>query len=1300
MNFNGNTVTTSLPQRNSVSQQPEHLPDLSETIDSMTAFQRDWEYAEQLQFMEAIEASKAEAARIGIFDFFDQDKGKGKNTSTLSDQQTSNYQTTYTSQRSGMNLRNHQCHTCFEYFSTFAFSENLDDMASSSTDSIYGVVLNCAHGYCLQCMANFLNSRLSEQDVEFPIRCPFNCDTEISEKIADKALGKDGMDLWNQKFAESLMENKVYCPNGKCSVPIDWEVRPGEKDVSIHCPMCRITFCPTCQYNLFDTDLGWEKTRLYENFLHDERYTCEQYQALPIDERNPEDQAILLMAENKNWRRCPSCRTIVELYTGCNHITCRCKTEFCYKCGDLWDKFTERCRRRTCDLWDEQMLLEERNRRQIQVNLQNNPQPAPVNQGINIRRHRFHIRQPVVANQANNIHQPEINVRQPVIANQANDVHQPFIANQANDVRQPFIANQANDVRQPAIQVRQPVFTNQANNIRRHTINIRQPVSADRANAHQPAIHVRQPVFSNQANNTRQPAIHVRQPVFANRANVRQPATNRANVPPFVNQTNVRPTYPRPVITNQAHVNLKNLTARFDVKKQDNVIPRNYNLNLIDLYEKSRERSIKLNPWCKTMIRSLNCGYCNRNFKKSEDLERHLNTTKQHEVYFCCGKQANNADWQQHSHQLSEKFRLYMAGSIVGSYAKTIFNPWIIPRQDSMASSSTDEKSKRLPLDMSSSSSTSLSLPTHNASQLSKKTSNSHLASSRRQNSRHKQLGEIPYGNTLPLVDDGPSSSSSASLPSSSGSGNHSSSDENSPIPIEREESKSTFTIDVSEPLQARNEERINVVSRQKIESKSVLHNQSSDYEIEEKFNFDPHLHSQVGKNNSEFDEKSPTLQSNNNPPLHGQSNSSLIDFANPLNPHQQQIETNHFTLHNQESDAEVESIISDDHSELSLHSLGGGTIPSKTNEQKSVLDSSPDGRTGKPGNRRRRRRTRDKSGGYQSKHQNGSPHPVDSQRINQQQIEPSNYNSHNSNGPSIPQPPIKAPSPEISKKILNYQRPDPHWRPNVPAASHPSLSRNKSISNPSLNSTTRFSTYADVTAINHNKSASIHTEYAPSSLLTTTNNIMSPAPTASMSNGDRENNNQWYSPFSSGFTIQLTPPASPRTSHSHLPSENMTSNTTFSFFSALPSLPTSQTQYKATMRLPPPIGSSSSVSNSFAFPSTPSSPSYLPPELLSSFPNLSSSNINTHNSLPISPSSASFALFGRKIPLSDQEKGELSDDEYNSKLSATPGRMTVGKERSGSRDDRQQSERPQRTTSQYSFFEKQASFASPRNLE
>ncbi len=49
--------------------------------------------------------------------------------------------------------------------------------------------------------------------------------------------------------------------------------------------------------------------------------------------------AVLQMGEKSGCRRCYKCRTLVELTHGCSHITCRCKAQFCYICGAVWDPF-------------------------------------------------------------------------------------------------------------------------------------------------------------------------------------------------------------------------------------------------------------------------------------------------------------------------------------------------------------------------------------------------------------------------------------------------------------------------------------------------------------------------------------------------------------------------------------------------------------------------------------------------------------------------------------------------------------------------------------------------------------------------------------------------------------------------------------------------------------------------------------------------------------------------------------------------------------------------------------------------
>ncbi|KAI1854171.1 hypothetical protein JX266_001312 [Neoarthrinium moseri] len=48
-------------------------------------------------------------------------------------------------------------------------------------------------------------------------------------------------------------------------------------------------------------------------------------------------EAVLKIGEASGWRRCYKCRTLVELTQGCSHMTCRCKAQFCYVCGGVWD---------------------------------------------------------------------------------------------------------------------------------------------------------------------------------------------------------------------------------------------------------------------------------------------------------------------------------------------------------------------------------------------------------------------------------------------------------------------------------------------------------------------------------------------------------------------------------------------------------------------------------------------------------------------------------------------------------------------------------------------------------------------------------------------------------------------------------------------------------------------------------------------------------------------------------------------------------------------------------------------------
>ncbi|PVH71728.1 hypothetical protein DL98DRAFT_387736, partial [Cadophora sp. DSE1049] len=49
-------------------------------------------------------------------------------------------------------------------------------------------------------------------------------------------------------------------------------------------------------------------------------------------------QQVLQAADENGWQRCYSCRRLVELDIGCNHITCHCGAQ--YICAQRWKTCT------------------------------------------------------------------------------------------------------------------------------------------------------------------------------------------------------------------------------------------------------------------------------------------------------------------------------------------------------------------------------------------------------------------------------------------------------------------------------------------------------------------------------------------------------------------------------------------------------------------------------------------------------------------------------------------------------------------------------------------------------------------------------------------------------------------------------------------------------------------------------------------------------------------------------------------------------------------------------------------------
>ncbi|KAJ5332483.1 uncharacterized protein N7506_006266 [Penicillium brevicompactum] len=111
--------------------------------------------------------------------------------------------------------------------------------------------------------------------------------------VAMQVLNYQELRAFSERALEWTAKDRVYCADPTCSAFIPaFHI----KDEHGTCPKCR------------------KKTHLPCRSLAHPAVDC------PMDENLP---AVLEIAEAEGWKRCPHCRTMVELSRGCNHMTCR-----------------------------------------------------------------------------------------------------------------------------------------------------------------------------------------------------------------------------------------------------------------------------------------------------------------------------------------------------------------------------------------------------------------------------------------------------------------------------------------------------------------------------------------------------------------------------------------------------------------------------------------------------------------------------------------------------------------------------------------------------------------------------------------------------------------------------------------------------------------------------------------------------------------------------------------------------------------------------------------------------------------
>ena len=181
----------------------------------------------------------------------------------------------------------------------------------------------CGHYYDIACVTDLFQSATRDESL-FPPRC---CRQPIPFMNVRQHLTPDFIVQFAEKEKEFTTLKRVYCAKPSCSRFI------GPQSHSIFgsvmtCPApgCLTRTCRSCKSKVASGD---------------------RHSKCKVDEI---DQQILALGEDAGWARCPGCAQMIELQMGCYHMTCRCKTEFCYLCTTRW----KTC---ACTQWDERRLV-------------------------------------------------------------------------------------------------------------------------------------------------------------------------------------------------------------------------------------------------------------------------------------------------------------------------------------------------------------------------------------------------------------------------------------------------------------------------------------------------------------------------------------------------------------------------------------------------------------------------------------------------------------------------------------------------------------------------------------------------------------------------------------------------------------------------------------------------------------------------------------------------------------------------------------------------------------------------------
>ncbi|XP_035659765.1 E3 ubiquitin-protein ligase RNF19A-like [Branchiostoma floridae] len=176
----------------------------------------------------------------------------------------------------------------------------------------------CNFPVCDACLKQYFTTQVLQAIVKLYC-CSSECQSTVSREEITFRLDDDARLKFQRYLVEANREPHVKtCP--RCSEPMTVDKRlVSKKDWSpeeamVVCKECSMVWCFPCH-------APWH-----------EGVNCRLYQK--------GDKLLKVWAKEEcqgqvNAQKCPKCKIYIQRTSGCDHMTCtRCKTEFCYRCGD------------------------------------------------------------------------------------------------------------------------------------------------------------------------------------------------------------------------------------------------------------------------------------------------------------------------------------------------------------------------------------------------------------------------------------------------------------------------------------------------------------------------------------------------------------------------------------------------------------------------------------------------------------------------------------------------------------------------------------------------------------------------------------------------------------------------------------------------------------------------------------------------------------------------------------------------------------------------------------------------------